>query len=127
MLKTLEEVEQYFPDFIAFTDCTEQQIPRHEDKRRRKAYYSGKKKRHTVKNRLWLITRAISFTNQVIRKEEDMTMIFIKRNHPVIPKEVVNVYDLGYFGVGKDFPEQLYIISYKKKRNLDVPRRKRVE
>ena len=51
-LKTLEEVEEYFPGFMAFTDCTEQQIPRPEDKRRRKVYYSGKKKRHTVKNQI---------------------------------------------------------------------------
>ncbi len=27
-LKTPEEVEQYFPGFLAFIDCTEQQIPR---------------------------------------------------------------------------------------------------
>ena len=52
-LQTPEEVEKYFPGFLAFTDCTEQQkIPRPKDKRRRKAYYSGKKKRHTVKNQL---------------------------------------------------------------------------
>ena len=46
---TTQEVEQYFPGFIAFVDCTEQQIPRPNNKRRRKMYYSGKKKRHTVK------------------------------------------------------------------------------
>ncbi len=51
-LKTPEEVEQYFPGFLAFTDCTEQQIPRPIDNKRRKLYYSGKKKRHTVKNQL---------------------------------------------------------------------------
>ena len=51
-LKTPEEVEEYFPGFTAFTDCTEQQIPRPEDTIRRKMYYSGKKKRHTVKNQL---------------------------------------------------------------------------
>ena len=37
----------------------------------------------------------------------DMTMIFIKKNHPVTPKQVVNVFDLGYLGVEKDFPEQI--------------------
>jgi hypothetical protein len=51
-LKTPEEVEQYFPGFIAFIDSTEQQIPRPVDKKRKKEYYSGKKKRHTVKNQL---------------------------------------------------------------------------
>jgi hypothetical protein len=51
-LKTIEEeVEKYFPGFLAFIDCTEQQIPRPVDKERRKMYYSiGKKKRHHQKS-----------------------------------------------------------------------------
>ncbi len=52
-LKTpADEVEKYFPGFLAFIDSTEQQIPRPVDKSRRKMYYSGKKKRHAVKNQL---------------------------------------------------------------------------
>ena len=45
-----EEVEKYFPGFLAFTYSTEQQIPRPVDKnRRKKIFYSlGKKKRHTT-------------------------------------------------------------------------------
>ena len=43
-LKTLEEVEKCFPGFIAFTDCTEQQIPRPKDNKRRKAYYQERRK-----------------------------------------------------------------------------------
>ncbi len=56
-LKTPEQVEKYFPGFIAFIDCTEQQIPRPVDNRRRKLYYSGKKERHTVKNQLMVNNR----------------------------------------------------------------------
>jgi DDE superfamily endonuclease/Helix-turn-helix of DDE superfamily endonuclease len=51
-LKTPEEVEKYFPGFLAFIDCTEQQIPRPVDKEKRKTFYSGKKKSHTVKNQI---------------------------------------------------------------------------
>src|SRR5690349_62762 len=51
-LKTLDEVEKYFPGFLAFIDCTEQEIPRPVDKKRIKTFYSGKKKRHTVKTQL---------------------------------------------------------------------------
>ena len=40
-----------------------------------------------------------------------------KKNHPVTPGQVVNVIDLGYLGVEKDFPEQLSALLYKKKRN----------
>lgn len=49
-LKTKEEVEQYFPGFMAFTDCSEQPIPRPKNRLRRRLYYSGKRKKHTVKN-----------------------------------------------------------------------------
>src|SRR5215212_9273953 len=50
-LKTPKEVEKYFPDFLAFIDCTEQQIPRPVDKERTKMYYSGKKKRDILLSR----------------------------------------------------------------------------
>jgi hypothetical protein len=40
-LKTSKEDEQYFPGFIAFTDTTEQQIPKPEDNKRRQAYYTN--------------------------------------------------------------------------------------
>jgi hypothetical protein len=39
-----------------------------------------------------------------------------KKNHPCTLKEVVNVVDLGYLGMEKDFPDQLSALPYKKKR-----------
>jgi hypothetical protein len=36
---------------------------------------------------------------------------------PIISKDVVSVFDLGYLAVEKDFPEQLSVLPYKKKRN----------
>ncbi len=43
-----------------------------------------------------------------------------KKNHPVTPsKQVLNVIDLGYLGVEKDFPEQLSALLHKKKRNQE--------
>jgi len=45
-------VEKYFPGNLAFIDCTEQQIPRPADNKRKKNFYSGKKKRHTIKIQL---------------------------------------------------------------------------
>ena len=39
---------------MAFTDCTEQQIQRPIDNNRRMTFYSGKKKRHTIKTHLML-------------------------------------------------------------------------
>jgi hypothetical protein len=42
-----------------------------------------------------------------------------KKNHPVTPKEVVNVVDLGYLGVEKDFSEQLSSLPSKRKINQE--------
>ena len=40
---TTEEVEKYFPGFLAFIGSTEQQqISRSEDNKRKKIFYSGK-------------------------------------------------------------------------------------
>jgi hypothetical protein len=41
-----------------------------------------------------------------------------KENHPVTPKQVVNVVDLGYLGIEKDFPALLSSIPHRKKRDL---------
>jgi hypothetical protein len=38
-------------------------------------------------------------------------------SHPCTPKRVVNVLDLEYLGVEKDFPEQLSSPPHKKNRN----------
>ena len=49
-IENCTEVELYFPGFKAFIDSTEQEIPRPKDNKRKKEYYSGKKKKHTSKD-----------------------------------------------------------------------------
>ncbi len=116
-LKTPDEVEKYFPGFIAFTDCTEQQIPRPVDKERRKMYYSGKKKRHIVKNQITVNNQGYILHKPNHKKGRRHDYNIYKKNHHVTHPQVVNVVDLRYLGVEKDFPEQLSALPYKKKRN----------
>jgi hypothetical protein len=106
-LKTQEEVEQYFPGFLAFIDSIEQQIPRPVDNTKRKMYYSGKKKRYTVKNQITVNNLGYILHKVAHKKGKRHDHDIYKSNHPVTPKQVVNMLDLGYFGVGKDFLEQL--------------------
>jgi hypothetical protein len=116
-LKTPEEVEQYFPGFLSFIDCTEQQIPRPVDKNRRKIFYSGKKKKHTIKNQIMVNNRGYILHKICYKKGRKHDYDIYKNHHPVTPKQVVNVIDLGYLGIEKDFPEQLSALPYKRKRN----------
>ncbi|HXS59979.1 MAG TPA: transposase family protein [Candidatus Sulfopaludibacter sp.] len=94
-------------------------MPRPLDNKRRKLYYSGKKKRHTiVKNQITVNNRGYIIHKVGYKKGRKHDYDVYKKNHPiVIPKEIVNVFDLGYLCVEKDFPEQLSVIPYKKKRN----------
>lgn len=116
-LQTPEEVEQYFPGFLSFVDSTEQQIPRPIDKKRKKEYYSGKRKKHTVKTQIMVNNRGIIIHKVDYKKGKRHDYNIYKKNHPVTPPQVVNVLDLGYLGVEKDFPEQLSALPYKKQRN----------
>ena len=102
----------------AFIDSTEQQIPRPVDNKRKKIFYSGKKKRHAaVKNQIMVNNHGIILhkTNHKIGCRHDYNIY--KNHHPATPKQVVSVFDLGYLGIEKDFPRQLSALPYKKKRN----------
>jgi hypothetical protein len=116
-LKTIEEVEKYFPGFLAFIDSTEPPIPRPADKNKRKIFYSGKKKRHTVKNQLTVNKDGFILHKATHKEGRRHDYDVYKNNHPVTPKQVVNVLDLGYLGVKNGFPEQLSALPYKKKTN----------
>jgi DDE superfamily endonuclease/Helix-turn-helix of DDE superfamily endonuclease len=119
-LQTPNEVEEYFPGFISFIDSTEQQIPRPVNKRKRKAYYSGKKKRHTVKTQLMVNSQGVIVHKTGYKKGRRHDYDIYKKSHPVTPKKVVNVFDLGYLGVENDFPDQLSSLPYRKKRSMEL-------
>jgi hypothetical protein len=119
-LQTPEEAEKYFPGFIAFVDCTEQQIPRPKSKTARRTYFSGKKKRHTVKTQIMVNNRGIIIHKTKHKKGHRHDYNVYKNNHPVTPKQVVSVFDLGYVGVEKDYPKQLSSLPNKKKRNTEL-------
>ncbi len=119
-LRTAEEVEKYFPGFMAFIDSTEQHVPRPVDKQRRKRYYSGKKKRHTVKTQLMVNNQGITIHKLRYKKGRRHDYDIYKKNHPVTPRQVVTVVDLGYLGIEKDFPPQLSVLPNRKKSNLKL-------
>lgn len=119
-LKTIQELQQFFPDLIAITDGTEQQIPRPKDRKKRKTHYSGKKKKHTVQNQI-----TINLKGEIIHKSTHSPgshhdYKIYKSKHPALSKDVMVFYDLGYMGVEKDFPKQTSILPYKKKRGKEL-------
>lgn len=121
-LKTREEVEEYFPGFLAFTDCTEQPIPRPaKNRKKRRLYYSGKKKKHTVKN-LYTANQKGLLIYKTKRRQRGRRHDYriYKKNHPKLPKDVLSMLDLGFLGVEKDFPEQKSSLPIKKEKDHEL-------
>ncbi len=120
-LKTREEVEEYFPGFLAFTDCTEQPIPRPRNRKKRKLYYSGKRKKHTVKN-LYTANQKGLLIYKTKRRQRGRKHDYkvYKKNHPDLPKDVMSMYDLGFLGVEKDFSEQKSLLPIKKEKDHEL-------
>jgi hypothetical protein len=98
-----------------------------------KCIIRARKKDILTRTNLWLtIIVVISFIKQIIiRKDKDMITISIRITNPVTPsKQVVNVFDLGYLGVEKDFPEQLssrYHIEGKNQHELSQEEKEKTE
>lgn len=120
-LKTIEEVEEYFPGFMAMTDCSEQPIPRPKNGLSRRLYYSGKRKKHTVKNLYTVNQKGLivykTRHNQMGKKHDYR---IYKKNHPELPPYVLSLYDLGFLGVEKEFPEQLSSLPIKKEKGCEL-------
>ncbi len=114
-LRTIEEVEEFFPGFKAFIDSTEQEIPRPKNATKRKTHYSGKKRRHTVKTQLTVNGKGLIVhkANHARGRRHDYQIF--KRNHPSLPEGVRPVVDLGYDGIQNDFPELEPMVPFKRR------------
>jgi hypothetical protein len=121
-LRTIGEVEEYFPGFKAFVDSTEQEIPRPKNKKKRKNYYSGKKKKHTVKNQYMVNNQGLILHKTRHEKGKKHDYGVYKHSHPVTPPSQVEsvVVDLGYLGIQKDFPTVKSVLPYRKKRKSEL-------
>lgn len=98
-------------------DATERPIRRPKDAPKQKAYYSGKKKRHTVKNQILVNprTRKILYVSRTVEgKLHDKRLL---EKEPIIlqaPPGAKGVADLGYQGAGRINPLVRLIIPIKK-------------
>ena len=120
-LRTIDEVEEeYFPGFKAFIDSSEQEIPRPKNKRRRKSYYSGKKKKHTIKTQYVVNGEGLILHKTEHKKGRKHDYEIFKNNHPITPIQVENVFDFGYMGVKNDFPTVKSVLPFRKNRKSEL-------
>ena len=88
----------------------------------KKVILFSKKKKHAVKNLYAVNQRGLIIhksKHKQIGKKHDYKIY--KTNHPDMPKEIENMFDLGFLGVEKDFPtEQKSSLPVRKKKNCEM-------
>jgi hypothetical protein len=83
--------------------------------------YSGKRKKHTVKNLYTTNQKGLIIyktKHKQIGKRHDYKIY--KDNHPKLPNEVTSMYDLGFLGVEDDYPEQKSSLPIKKEKGCEL-------
>jgi len=107
-LRSPEEFFARFPEVKEiWVDGTERPVRRAKNKSKQEKYYSGKKKRHTVKN---LVVsdrnkRILALTGTVAGKKHDYQEFKDRQLADSIPDGVTVWLDSGFQGVQKDFPD----------------------
>lgn len=119
-ISTLNELLILYPEIIEFIgDATEQEIPRPKDKRKRKEYYSGKKKRHTIKTQI-LIERnkgqILEVSQSVPGSIHDYKLFKESDLGERLPPDIPSYWDKGYQGFQKDYPNLKVFLPKKANR-----------
>lgn len=98
-------------------DSTEQPCQRPSKKRPRKQYYSGKRKRHTLKVQIVASAsgRVIDVSGSYPGKQHDKDLYHDQTLHQRLPPPTKQFLDLGYRGLDKQHPDRDIRLPYQRK------------
>jgi len=122
-IRSVDDFLKAFPEAKeVFIDGTERPIQRPKDKKRQKDNYSGKKKRHTVKNLVFANKKKwVGFLGQTMEgKKHDFTLLKEQAPPNYLPKTVKKHLDLGFKGFIKQFPGHLVSMPKRKPRTKNL-------
>lgn len=114
-----EFVEKY-PDLVEIaTDGTEQTILRPTGKRKQRRYYSGKKKRHTLKTQVTVSKsgRILDISKTYPGRVHDKKIADQEKTPAKVPKETKQFLDKGYDGLVDNYPQYDIRLPHKRRRN----------
>jgi hypothetical protein len=111
LLKACPELEELA------VDSTEQPCRRPGRKRARRRYYSGKKKRHTLKTQVVVASggRVVHVSDAYPGSRSDVSIYEQEKTGELIPPRTKQYVDLGYQGVQKEHPDRDIRLPHKRR------------
>ena len=119
---TVEELLTAYPEFAeVITDATEQQRRRPPPRTQRR-WYSGKRKRHTVKTQITINSagRILLVSDSVPGRCHDYRLFRREGTAKQVPRAAPHYVDLGYDGAPTDYPDCRLVVPVKRRRNHRV-------
>lgn len=126
-LRKIEDFFEMFPEAReVFVDGTEHPIQRPKDPKQQKDKYSGKKKRHTVKNIIIADKhRRIGFLSKTKSgRHHDFTILKEHAPPRYIPEKIKQHLDLGFKGYHTQFPNHKISMPERKPRTKELSKTK---
>lgn len=122
-MRNFNDLYSIYPAFEAYVvDGTDRPYKRAKDNKTQELYYSGKKKRHTIKNQLFInphSKKIIYATETLPGSIHDKTAIKEDDILHYAPPSSIGMGDLGYEGIKKDYSHLTFIIPLKKKKKRE--------
>lgn len=122
-MRKLDDFFKAFPEAKeVFIDGTERPIQRPQDQQKQKDNYSGKKKRHTVKNIVIANKdKHIGFLGKTVNgKKHDFTILKAQAPPDNMPKNTKKHVDLAFKGINKQFPGHKISMPKRKPRTRNL-------
>ena len=118
-IKTIKELYEKFPELTELIgDATEFPVRSPKDKKKRKSYFSGRKKRHTAK--VQFITdkkeRIYDVSASYPGRNHDKKVMGLEKTPDKIPRKSILRLDSGYEKIQKEYPENRFVLPKKANR-----------
>lgn len=118
-MRNFNDLYAVYPELKEYiVDGTDRPYKRPKDNKTQAIYYSGKKKRHTIKNQVIInpYTKKIIYTTQTLPGSiHDKTALIEDGILDHAPPKSKGLGDLGYQGINKDKPQIKLLTPIKKK------------
>lgn len=122
-MRNYTDLYEIYPELEEYiVDGTDRPYRRSKDNKTQEIYYSGKKKRHTIKNQIFINPhnkKIIYVTETLPGSVHDKTAVEEDEVLNHAPKSSKGMGDLGYEGIKKDYSWLRFVIPLKKKKGKE--------
>jgi hypothetical protein len=123
--RTLDDLLSEIPELGVVIDTFEQQVQRPKSRKEADKWYSGKKKRHTVKSQVGVDRNSgevVDVGESVCGPTNDLSLLKVTRLLDRLPEGVSGEGDLAYVGIATLHPQKLGFTPRRKPRGADKHR-----